>query len=56
VINHGNSIYRAAIDLDINHSTAKVILKKFRRNGFILRRKGEKKSNQLKSSNIVVNG
>jgi transposase len=39
VVNHGSSIYRAAIDLGINHSTAKVILRKYKRNGFILKRK-----------------
>jgi hypothetical protein len=41
VSENGLSIYRAAKILNINHSTAKAILRKYRRYGHIFKRKHE---------------
>lgn len=42
VMEQGFSIYRAAKDLNLNHSTAKVILRKFKKTGAIFKRKIER--------------
>lgn len=44
VSENGLSIYRAAKILSINHSTAKAILRRYRRNGHIFKRKHEANS------------
>lgn len=41
IMENGLSIYRAAKILGINNSTAKAILRKYRRSGHIFRRKHE---------------
>jgi len=46
VIEHGISIYKASKLLEINNATAKVIIRKYRSDGSIFRRKGEKSSSE----------
>lgn len=44
VTEEGKSVYRACRDLDINNSTAKAIIRNYKRKGHIFKRKHEKKS------------
>ncbi len=52
VSENGFSIYRAAKLLGLNHSTAKAIMRKYRRQGLIFRRKTEEISSSASENSV----
>ena len=47
VVDEGKSVYRVSRDLHINNSTAKTIVRNYRRKGRIFKRKEEVSQGQL---------